>query len=241
MTSTNTPKKCTSPNSLPRCSAPLIFENDLEGFLYASKGTGFLVRYHDAHYFVTAKHNMADGDHNRLRVPRVVGEHDLLDLLDYGSPALPPDEIDTDYGDFVMFSVGVISERVDNTNALVPAKLADSGPIPPLCKGERLTVRGFPKAAPGNYIDYDRNHMSNQAVVCDAEFMGPTESRGTYELQFVDSCPVKDIDGMSGAPVFVSRPSSDGQQHVLVGMMLRAKRFLAIEVVRTGIDHFLRR
>ena len=223
---------------LPKCSAPLIFESEFEDTPYGAAGTGFLAKTFGRHYFVTAKHCLAEGDHNNLRVPEILGESELIKLETFGNTSLPEDEEDTDHGDFSMFLIASSFEPKTHRNALSPAHIpvSDIGCL--LNMKIWLTVRGFPKEAPGNYVDYDRQHMSIQAVQCDASYIRPTESKYIHELKFIESCPVKDLDGMSGSPVFAKVPMHGETIYVLVGIMLRARRFLSIEVLKEGIRRF---
>lgn len=222
---------------LPLCSSPLIFEYDNEEYPYGMAGTGFLAKSNDRYYFITAKHCLRKGDHNKLRVPVVLGDSDLIELKTFGDTKVPESEEDTDYADFSIFSISESFEPSQCSNALTPAFIPASDTTGLLNSKIWLTVRGFPHEVPGNFIDYERKHISNQAVQCDAKYIKSAESKFTHELKFIESC-IKNVNGMSGAPVFAKLPKEGMIIYILVGIMLRAKRFLSIEVIKEGIRNF---
>jgi len=230
---------------VPNCAVPLVFESEFEDVPYGMAGTGFLLQSNSRVYFVTAKHCLTLGDHDRLRVPRSFDSPELLELGQFGHPVFPESAEDTDWLDLAAFSVVPIEFGTDgDRNALEPAFLSNTDSRQLLQDGVILTVRGFPAAAPQTGIDFERKRISMQALHCDAHFLKITEARCCYELQFVASCPIDDFNHMSGSPVFAKLPLDGNFLYVLVGVLLRAGgkekrgRFVSIEVFKRCRDRF---
>ncbi len=230
---------------VPNCAVPLLFETDYEEAPYCMAGTGFLLQSSSKYFFLTAKHALNQGDHDRLRVPRSLDSAELLELGQFGHPILNPDEEDTDWADVVAFSVVPTAFGRDGDQMkLEPVILPNSDTRHLLVEGVILTVRGYPEAAPQSFIDFDRKRISMQALSCDARFVGITQSVACYELQFAESCPISDFNFMSGSPVFAKLPYVGDYLYVLVGVLLRAGgperrgRFVSIEVFKLSRDRY---
>jgi hypothetical protein len=231
---------------IPNCAVPLVFESEFEGIPYGMAGTGFLLQSQSSFFFLTAKHALQLGDHDRLRVPRSFASTELLELGQFGHPTWPEGMEDTDWLDLAAFSVVPIEfGRDGDRHALEPAYLSNTDTRFLLQDGVILTVRGFPAAAPQSGIDFEKKRISMQALECDAKFLGLAESQGCYQLQFVPTCPIDDFNYMSGSPVFAKLPmNSGGFPYVLVGVLLRAGgteirgRFVSIEVFKRCIRYY---
>jgi hypothetical protein len=230
---------------VPNCAAPLVFESEFDEVPYGMAGTGFLLQSNSKFYFLTAKHTLTLGDHERLRVPRSFGSTELLELGQFGHPVLQEGTEDTDWLDLAAFSVVPIEfGRDGDRHALEPAFLSNTDTRHLLQDGVLLTVRGYPAAAPQSGIDFERKRISMQALNCDANFLTLTESQCCYELQFVLSCPIDDFNFMSGSPVFAKLPHKRSIFYVLVGVLLRAGgaerrgRFVTIEVFKRCRDYY---
>lgn len=227
---------------IPNCSVPLLFEGTVSEAPYGMAGTGFLVRYGDSIYFATAAHCLAAGDHERLRVPASYRSNCVLRLTQFGRTVLPPGEEKEDYGDFALFSVDPIDFGPRDDRNLEPARLPRSGTTTLLNEHVLLTIRGYPEAAPLSGIDYDRQVVTVQALLCDANYLGPAESRYCHTLQLIAECPVNDLNHLSGSPVFAKLAYQRDIVYVLVGLLIRGGkrlcRFISIEVIREGIRRF---
>jgi len=230
---------------IPNCAVPLVFESEFDEAPYGMAGTGFLLQSNSSYYFLTTKHSLRPGDHDKLRVPCSFRSTELLELGQFGYPVFPKGTEDTDWLDLAAFSV-VPNEfgRNGDRIAVEPAFLSNSDTRELLQDGVILTVRGFPAAAPKSGVDFERKHISMQALECDANFRGLTESQCCYELQFVASCPIDDFNYMSGSPVFAKLRHEGADFHVLVGMLQRAGgagkrgRFVSIEVFKQCRDRY---
>jgi hypothetical protein len=230
---------------VPNCACPLLFESEFEGAPYGMSGTGFLLRSNSRFYFITAKHSLELGDHDKLRVPRSFGSTEFLELGQFGHPVLADGDEDTDWADLAAFSVVPTNFGGDaDSNALEPAFLPNTDTRHLLKDGIVLTVRGYPASAPQSGIDYGKKRITVQALNCDATFLGLTESQCCYELRFVASCPIDDFNFMSGSPVFAKLPYNGSVIYVLVGALLRAGglekrgRFVSIEVFKRCRDYY---
>lgn len=230
---------------IPNCAVPLLFESEFEGAPYGMSGTGFVLQSNSKYFFLTAKHTLQKGDHDRLRVPRSFDSTDLLELGQFGYPIFNQDEVDRDWADLAAFSVvptafGYSQDQMK----LEPVILANSDTRHLLVEGLILTIRGYPAVAPQSFIDFERKRISIQAPNCDAHYVGITESIACYELQFVASCPIDDFNFMSGSPVLAKLPHQGGFLYVLVGVLLRAGgperrgRFVSIEVFKLVRDRY---
>jgi hypothetical protein len=190
-------------NRFPNCVAPLLFENDIEELAeivdYGMSGTGFLLRWRSRIFFITAKHALTAGDHRRLRVFRSFGSDVLLKLRQYGHPVLLDTDDDTDHADIAIFSVVAASLATrDDENALEPAFLPEPDTRLLLEPGALLVIRGFPREAPLAGVDKENKKIIIQTLTIDAVCRGLTSSAACYELQFPESCPIRDFDSMSG-------------------------------------------
>jgi len=230
---------------VPNCAAPLVFESEFDEAPYGMAGTGFLLQSHGSFYFLTAKHALTVGDHDRLRVLRSFASTEILELGQFGHPTFPDGMEDTDWLDITAFSVVPVEfGRDGDRNALEPAYLSNTDTRELLQAGIILTVRGFPEAALESRIDFERKRISMQALESDALFLGLTESLGCYQLQFVASCPILDFNYMSGSPVFAKLLHKRKAHFVLVGILLRAGgpeklgRFVSIEAFKRCRDYY---
>ncbi len=79
---------------------------------------------------------------------------------------------------------------------------------------------------------------SDRLLEWEAYFCGEAESKLCYKHEFKEYCPVDDTDGMSGSPVFVKLSNQRVACYVLVGVHIRAKRFVSIEAIKAGIQQF---
>ena len=217
----------------------------MEDFPYGMCGTGFLVRSKFEFFFVTAKHILRSGDHERLRVARSFASSDIIELGQYGYVKIPEAEEDTDWADIAIFSVvpDVFGSSGDN-EAVEPAYVPESDTRHLLQKRVILTVRGFPAAAPLSRIEFAQKRIIVQPLTSDAYFVRPTESVGCYELQFVESCPIRDFNFMSGSPVFAKMLHNRDLIWILVGVLLRAGgperlgRFVSIEIAKRAFGFY---
>ncbi len=229
---------------IPNCSVPLLFEGTFEEAPYGLAGTGFLMRYGNAPFFATASHCLGPGDHNRLRVPESYRSDRILRLEQFASTIFPPGEQDSDYADFVLFSVAPVEFGGREERNLEPAYVLQSDIAAVLNERVILTVRGYPMSAPLLGIDYDQQVVTVQALTCDAAYLGRATSQHCHRLQFISTCPVSDFNHMSGSPVFAKLLICGELIYVLVGLLLRAGgpqrlgQFVSIGVIREALRKF---
>lgn len=230
---------------VPNCAVPLLFENEYEEAPYGIAGTGFLVQWCGSLYFVTAEHCLRPGDHNRLRVPATLESGQILKLKEFANTSLPTHEDDTDHADFSLFSVEPAHFGPRAATSLEPVTMPDMDTTPLLRKEIFLTARGYPKAAPLSRIDYTRMIISTQALTCDAAYLGSATSKFCHDLQFIDTCPISDLNYMSGSPVFAKCKHHGAEFYLLVGLLLRAGgpdrlgHFVSIECIKEGLRRFM--
>src|SRR5689334_17808257 len=90
---------------VPNCAVPLLFESDFEEAPYGIAGTGFLLQSNSKFYFLTAKHCLAAGDAERLRVPKSFASTELLEFGQFGHPTGEDRTDDTDWLQIAALSV----------------------------------------------------------------------------------------------------------------------------------------
>lgn len=226
---------------VPNCVSPLLFELIEDSAAYAPYsigGSGFLAKYLNRYYFITAGHCLKGGLHNDLRIPVAPGKSETLPFECFGRVKFDDAEDDTDHGDFALLSLPENFEPRKLPDALEAAHVPETLTWQLLREEFMLTLRGYPYAAPETGIDMARGKISTQALVCDAYFSGEAESKYCYKLDFIESCPVSNMNGMSGSPVFAKLPNQKAACYVLVGVHIRANRFISIEVIKDGIRKF---
>jgi hypothetical protein len=90
-----------------KCARPVLFQNEYAGWPFSNGGTGFIVRFHNRHYVVTAKHvlRLKNFDLGQFRVQYRPDLNQFLPLsaVLYDDPVAG--EIDTDRYDVAAFRV----------------------------------------------------------------------------------------------------------------------------------------
>jgi hypothetical protein len=95
--------------------------------------------------------------------------------------------------------------------------------------GGHLMMRGFPHDC--SYINYDDAVLHEQAVILEADFVGPSPMNHCYEIRFRDLSHCSDLDRLSGSPVFwVS--DEEPRLHCFAGVAVRA-------TYSSGIGHLV--
>jgi hypothetical protein len=201
---------------VPGCSVPLVYEADVQGSPYWYEGSGFLVRFKEGLYVVSAGHCVRGKDLEALRVPASVNMPIHLPLSQiFNAAELHPSE---DCHDVVIMTVSPHYEQPPEKEYIPP--FPSLGTTHDLRVGEPLTVRGFPSAAPRTNIDYDLQHMRWQAGTFGADYLGPSYEQHVHKLRFIPSVPLTNFNYMSGSPVFRNPTASSSYQ--LAGMLIRA-------------------
>lgn len=231
-------------NSL-RCVRPILWEDPREeelSYFSGRGGTGFLVRYAGAVYFVMAKHCLSnERGVSGLRI--TIGPPGKSDVF------LPFDEVlahegrggeEPDYCDLVFFRVALPKLNALQIQSLFPLDLGDGKFILPTHSFvKRLYVRGYPGEI--RSVDYDTKKIKVKAFL--AELSNPVKENGKAPI-YTASCRFPDQlspGGLSGAPV-VALATGDGERKeiCLAGMVITAGegklRFIGGEVFQKALE-----
>lgn len=216
------------------CARPLRWEHDDEEYTYTIGGTGFLARYRQRHFLVTAKHCLVektpDGlevakDPNRLRVEirlnsgvfgalqlvhKIEGNEHWKDLAFFEfdpNPDLNPDLASPEFLDMNYFEAiarGFATESI-------------------------YAFRGYPTDF--NVPDYEAKKLPCKSITMSGHWRGEwlKENCGAFHLDDnIETYSLTDTDGLSGSPVFELQPETCGVAYSFSG------------VIYWGVGHILR-
>jgi hypothetical protein len=200
------------------CSRQMLFENADLDYAYSSRGTGFICRYCDRLFVVTARHVVDGFAPDALRVQVHPNGRDFVPH-NARVTLVPVDANDPDHTDLAIFPLE--SALVDDTlfNDYAPYTLVDGmvRGIPP--GNGQLIFRGFPHD--NSFIDYDRLVIHQQPVILEGDRIGNSQMAHCHEIEIRDVSPCTTLDGMSGSPVFWVGEASPQRAHLFTGVMLR--------------------
>lgn len=230
--------------TLPDCSFPLIFRHDDQYVPYGMAGTGFLVMYDSKPFFITASHCLGTNRDQRnisvgrLSLPLSHSLDETLPLAEWGEAHATnkmPEGLLPDGA----FDLAVIA--VDDTRPEVAAAISKRAVHLPLT-GDFFTkmehellkvmpgdmdklvveVMGFPSNDTQSGIDYDQQLITTEGVLLRGHIRWNSDFPHTKAIDFLDKhCPVKNLDGVSGAPVFLVLLDGSKFFYTLIGMMIR--------------------
>lgn len=90
---------------------------------------------------------------------------------------------------------------------------------PPMASALRFVVHGFPRNGTATFVDSESKTIHLQSAVLTAKCLGAGDYPHTIKIAFDEEpVPIRDADGLSGAPVFVIVKRG---QYALAGVMLR--------------------
>lgn len=222
------------------CSRRVFFENDdpnYAGYEYASIGSGFLCRYRDHDFAVTAEHVTRGFAADALRVAYYETARDFIPHKAKATIQADGDEDDPDWRDLAIYPL----DRSFYTDAMLHGQLPYALPLrdsvwQPGMHG-MFIMRGYLNQA--SVPDYDAKVLHQQAAILEADYAGPAQSmKHCHQIKFrdVSHCagfgdPSLALDGLSGSAVFWLSDSKPPQPR-FAGVLLRA-------TYTSGIGYFV--
>lgn len=231
---------------VPDCAIPLLLETQAKDFPYAFSGSGILASYGPRAVIITAEHclgktpEQVKASIESLRVPISTSSRELFPLKEWAS-AVALDNVSKELLpdgrlDIVVITIDQTDPTIVDAFAHRCVKLpgegkwietlerslaADNNGEP---KNILLEARGFPLNGTNSAIDPESKHIVTQGVTYRGKVTWNKSFPHTLELSInPNDCPVHDLNGCSGGPIFMPMPApGGGYQYALAGMMVRA-------------------
>lgn len=178
------------------------FENDgTEGFDYSSGGTGFLCKFKNSYFFVTANHVVARRNPDDLRVATRAGP-DPTEFLSFDRRGVPePDQ--EGIRDFVVLHIhsGDGPQAWRQCAMPLTEDFVRTGRNS-LRKDGKLIISGYPGDL--REIDFEDLVLREQRAIIGAVYDKPlAETQWLHAARIIDPPPTLiEMAGMSGSPVF---------------------------------------
>ena len=215
-----------------------MFEHDERPeYPYELFGSGFVAKYHDRRFLITARHVMRDRLPEQVRI--YADESFARSIpLDVQTKPTDVDPEDWHYGDIVV--MGIKADMLEDEEMACVDRLDLSGvrPATPLSVGDRLFATGFPSE--DRWIDYDEKRFGFRRVVAAATYGGASTSRDMHCMSTFDCGEVKDRNGFSGSPVFRIVRRERFVVANFAGMMTLGSFFLGANVIYDILDAITR-
>jgi hypothetical protein len=222
-------------NELLSCAAPLIF-CDADGENPFFGGTCFRTIFADRLYIVTARHCITNSGINPhvTRLECAAPERAYLPIKNYH--LIYTRLADTDHSDIAIFQVDLERMSVDEKKS-IPALDISNYPLPSdFTLGYSLVAEGFPYRL--GEMDCSQRRWVRGSEKLEARYNGPAELElATSKLLFVNQEQSRDLDGLSGAPVFAFRKISSTNLVVgFAGMIIRANYFINADIIVGALE-----
>ena len=217
-------------------SRPVIFKSDHPEYSYWGKGSSFLISNTDNYYWVTATHVLKNtgasvnsvrifpSDNSKISLPfneRYLIKTDLTNADDFNDITI----LRIDLHEFDSSGDAPLITQDIETGVIGAEQLKQS---------DELWIIGYPSES--NLIDYDSRVIKTTRVVLRALYDGESISEYCHKLKIESSIKLKDLDGLSGSPIFHMKQANINGQLVnfwiLVGMLQRGS-------ASSGTAHFV--
>lgn len=212
------------------CSKPLLFENEDEDFQYSLGGTCFLAKFAGAHYAITASHCLRGYPYEAVRIELDQEDSTFLPISCFHRIE-PPPAADTDWADvtIIEFSEALLVDRKRESLAWldIDELIQRSLTITP---GLQFAFRGFPFEL--GKIDYDCKSFSRAGFSADASYLRRSPYYRCHVVRFNDLSQIRDVNGLSGTPLFPIVKVPGGVMHHFAGMLIRASQ-------TSGLGYFI--
>jgi hypothetical protein len=178
---------------------PLGFASEHPEVPFGAKGTCFLVRCHGVLWVVAAKHSIGEMT-GYCRVPRNADSLEWLDLGWTSTIDAHPNDEDSAYADLTVIRVLTGAPDIARPIDLDDLALTDEASI-----GDVLVVPGFPVHGLTNEVQYGETtvRITRQRFVLEATYEGLDSSQHLHIARVGLLGHVRNLDGMSGSPVFL--------------------------------------
>ncbi|MDO8292951.1 MAG: hypothetical protein Q7T29_08845 [Gallionella sp.] len=223
-------------NEFEQACRPVIFESDQPEYRYWRKGSSFLIANSDNYYWVTATHVLNNMGACIESVRIFPSDNSQISLPFNEKYIINTDSTDDDdYKDIIMLRID-LHEFDGSGDAPLIAQDIEHGVLgaEQLKHSDELWVIGYPSES--NIIDYDSRVIKTTRSVVRAVYDGRSIFNHCHQMKIESSIKLKDLDGLSGSPVFhIKHTNLNGQLvafPMLVGMLLRG-------TASSGIAHFV--
>jgi len=208
-----------------KCSRPVLFENDYEGYEYSVGGTAFVVKFKNHYYVLTAKHviiNLSKFSPDQFRVQYRPDSRDFLPISNLYKPSVTDTE-DTDQFDLAVFQIDDSTLQAELFGEHRPYNLLEMDKFTIYNPNSKFVYRGFPIET--RNIDWVEKNMHQAALLGEAEYLGPTGYACTHKLRLLNLQSLNSIDGLSGSPVFQINHDDDRfSRESFAGILIRGSR-----------------
>jgi hypothetical protein len=239
-------------NEIPDCVEPLLFKSDFEHYPYALSGTGFIAAYQDRTFFITAQHCFGNSpDLIRKSAESLIVQLSPSENTNRTSSNRATIKIAYTFGvaqphaenfpggmqDIAVMEIlpqsnqerdwlveRAVTLRAENLLSIVEHEVRTN--FTDVIDRVVVEVRGFPKNGTATSIDNESQKIITQGAIFKACITWEKIYPHTYSLEFLDEhCLVKELDGISGAPVFLMTVNQepDGKDiyaYAICGMMV---------------------
>lgn len=216
-----------TPSALPDCAVPLLFETGIEQAPYAHAGTGFLAVWESTLFLVTAGHCIQKGQENSLVLPLSTSTREVAPLRNYFHDVVASVSAAEEPADIVCYSVESslrTAEPLWRRATQLPLTF-DIESILALAGDNReqipLTAAGFPLSGTASEIDYEAKTFVSQEARISGRYAGTSQVTHAHCMRVTHPGPIRDINGMSGSPVFSYAPFEGKKRYFFVGMLVR--------------------
>lgn len=224
------------------CSRQIIFENNSADWQYSSMGTGFVCRYDNLLYIVTAKHVADSYSADALRVQYHPSSNEFIPYNTVVT-IIPIESENLDCMDLIIYVVDKNLVDESQFKEFLPYTLEQVSADYSLPLNSKLIFQGYPHTKNlGTYIDYEKKIIRQNPVILEGKLVGhSTSMENCYELEINDVSVCTTLDGMSGSPVFLmSRDVPSG--HLLAGVLIRGTHsskkahFISSKILLTALQ-----
>jgi hypothetical protein len=217
-----------------KCARPVLFENASRDYPYSLGGTGFVVKFKERNFVITARHvlNLSSFEPGQFCIQYRPDAKDFLPLsalyLVRGA-----DEADTDQYDIAVREVDSAAVHFELYGEYQPYNLLAMDRLTIYSERGAYIYRGYPSDL--READFESKRIEQGAVTSRAEYAGRTPYATIRELKLLDLNPLTSIDGLSGSPIFQVHNEHDSKysREAFAGMLIRGSiksgRVLLIE------------
>jgi hypothetical protein len=199
-----------------------------------------MVGYGKSLYVLTARHVVLDHPKEGLAI-----------IMSEAGERLPlrtrwrirADDDDGDSSDLVIFRADLmgISKKTRRSNHLLHLTPPEVAAWFTIRDTAMFFLFGYPKVA--NDADYERSKVNMNQYLLYGSYIGPSISRGCFQMSVRNPLGLPTFDGMSGSPVFsLSTPIGGSAQPTFCGMALRGTpsseriHFLGSDTILAALD-----
>jgi len=225
-----------------RCSLPVFQENEDEHYAYSFAGSGFVVRFKNRLFILTAKHvRELILDSTTVRI--WVGDFSLPFNRESVPQSLEPE------ADFAILEIDQGHLTNDQRKNLHPLDLDKQLglPIDTLLSGAILAMRGFPDELYQVHYDLDyfeKHKLTPYSYSIDGRYDGAETTSQLHRVRyFAANRPVTDHSGMSGSPWIIESCQDPQWDLALVGLHVRGNQelaqFIRVDLLLAALNHIV--